>query len=505
MSANLYGLFRSRFPADRGARFLEVPGGRCLDYAALEAGTARFANALRGLGVAVGDRVAVQVEKSPDAVLLYLACLRAGAVFVPLNPAYSRDEVRYFLGDARPALFVCEAGREDEAEAGCPVRPLAGVGGLVAEAECESVAGVEADGVERAASDPAAILYTSGTTGRSKGAVLSHGNLAANGLALHAAWGFGPDDTLLHILPVYHAHGLFVALHTTLLNGTGMLFLERFDPVQVCARLPQASVLMGVPTHYVRLLAESRFDAGVCRNVRLFVSGSAPLREETFERFRERTGHTILERYGMTETGMNTSNPLVGARVAGSVGPPLAGVAVRVCDDAGHEVAQGEVGGLEVRGDNVFCEYWGQPDKTRDSFREGGWFVTGDLARIDERGYVHLVGRARELIISGGLNVYPREVERVLDALPGVLESAVFGLDDDDFGEAVSAAVVREPGANEPSEEALLAGARESLAGFKLPRRVFFVPSLPRNAMGKVEKVRLSDELGRGEPPSWDA
>jgi malonyl-CoA/methylmalonyl-CoA synthetase len=495
VSANLYGLFREHFPADRSARFLETPDGRSVDYAALARETAKLANALAALGVSPGDRVAAQVEKSPAAVLLYLACLRAGAVFLPLNTAYRAAEVAYFLGDAEPSLFVCAAGGEPAPGSLPCLRTLEadGSGSLAEEARAASD---EHAVVDREADQPAVILYTSGTTGRSKGAVLSHGNLAANALALHRAWGFRPDDVLLHVLPVYHAHGLFVALHTTLLNGSGAIFLPRFDTEVVCDWLPRSTVMMGVPTHYVRLLREERFDAERCRGMRLFVSGSAPLREDTFEQFRERTGHTILERYGMTETGMNTSNPLDGERVAGSVGPALPGVELRVCAERGGELAAGEVGQLEVRGPNVFREYWRMPEKTRSEFRAGGWFITGDLARIDERGYVHLVGRAKDLIISGGLNVYPKEVERVLDSLPGVLESAVFGLEDADFGEAVSAAVVREPGAAAPSAEQVIAHAREQLAAFKAPRRVFFLDALPRNAMGKVQKSRLRDELG---------
>jgi malonyl-CoA/methylmalonyl-CoA synthetase len=495
VSANLYALFRERFPSDGAAPLLETPGGRVVDYAGVERESARLANALGGLGVRPGDRVAVQLEKSPEAVLLYLACLRAGVVFVPLNTAYREDEVAYFLGDAEPALFVGSPGAEPASHAAPCVRTLAadGSGSLRAEAEHASP---EHEPLACEPDAPAAILYTSGTTGRSKGAVLSHGNLASNALALHAAWGFRPDDVLLHVLPVYHAHGLFVALHTTLLNGTGMLFAPRFDTGVVCDWLPRATVMMGVPTHYVRLLGDQRLTAERCRGMRLFVSGSAPLLAETFERFRERTGHTILERYGMTETGMNASNPLEGERVAGSVGLPLPGVSLRVCDEAGREVGVGEVGGLEVRGPNVFRGYWRMPQKTRSEFREGGWFITGDLARIDERGYVHLVGRAKDLIISGGLNVYPKEVEQVLDTLAGVVETAVFGLPDADFGEAVSAAVVREAGSPELSAQDVIAHARRRLAAFKAPKQVFFVESLPRNAMGKVQKNRLRDDLG---------
>ncbi|MEE2663395.1 MAG: AMP-binding protein [Myxococcota bacterium] len=495
MSANLYALFRERFPADLSARFLETPGGGIVDYAGVEGETAKLANALGALGVRPGDRVAVQVEKSPEAVLLYLACLRAGAVFLPLNTAYRAEEVDGLLRDAEPALFVCAAGSEPTSSWLPCIRTLAadGSGSLASEAR---VAADEHAVVDRGADQAAVILYTSGTTGRSKGAVLSHGNLAANARALHRAWGFGPGDVLLHVLPVYHAHGLFVALHTTLLNGSGVIFLPRFDTGVVCDWLPRATVMMGVPTHYVRLLREERFDAARCRGMRLFVSGSAPLRQETFERFRERTGHTILERYGMTETGMNTSNPLEGERVAGSVGPALPGVELRVCDEHGRELSAGEVGGLEVRGPNVFREYWRMPEKTRSEFRDGGWFITGDLARIDERGYVYLAGRSKDLIISGGLNVYPKEVELVLDSLPGVLETAVFGLEDADLGEAVSAAVVCEPQAGALSAEQVIAHARKHLAAFKAPRRVFFLGGLPRNAMGKVQKARLRDELG---------
>lgn len=495
MSANLYALFRERFPVDRSACFLETPEGRVVDYAGLEAETAKFANALGSLGVQPGDRVAVQVEKSPEAVLLYLACLRAGAVFLPLNTAYRPEEVDRLLRDAAPALFVCAEEREPTGGSMPCIRTLSadGSGSLAREARGASD---EHAVVDRDGDQAAVILYTSGTTGRSKGAVLSHGNLAANALALHRAWGFGPGDVLLHVLPVYHAHGLFVALHTVLLNGTGVIFLPRFDTGVVCDWLPRATVMMGVPTHYVRLLGDERFDAARCRGMRLFVSGSAPLREETFEHFRERTGHTILERYGMTETGMNTSNPLEGERVAGSVGPALPGVGVRVCDEHGRELGSGEVGGLEVRGPNVFGEYWRMPEKTRSEFRDGGWFITGDLARIDERGYVTLVGRSKDLIISGGLNVYPKEVEGVLDSLPGVLETAVFGLADGDLGEAVSAAVVREPRAGAVSAGQVIAHARSHLAAFKAPRHVFFLDALPRNAMGKVEKARLREELG---------
>ena len=498
---NLYARFEQRFRAAYDRRFLQLAAGERAgaewSYADVEATTARLVHRLAELGAQPGDRVSAQVEKSPEAVLLYLACLRGGFVFLPLNPAYANEELAYFIGDAEPAVHVSAPSRASEAEQlakppGCVATLDAAGGGDLLEGLAALLAA--APPVDCSDDAAAVILYTSGTTGRSKGAVLSHGNLAANAEALHTAWGFEANDTLLHVLPVFHAHGLFVALNTTLWNATGMHFLPRFETDDVLRWLPESTVMMGVPTHYTRLLADDRFGRESCAGVRVFVSGSAPLLEPTFEEFRRRTGQTILERYGMTETGMNTSNPLDGERVPGSVGPPLPGVECRVRAEDGAALLAGEVGVLEVRGPNVFREYWRMPDKTASEFRDGGWFVTGDLARIDERGYVHLVGRAKDLIISGGLNVFPKEVERVLDDAPGVVESAVFGLPDDDFGEAVCAAIVAEaPDAVDPSE--VVAAARERLANYKVPKRVFVVDALPRNAMGKVQKNRLREEL----------
>jgi malonyl-CoA/methylmalonyl-CoA synthetase len=487
-AADLFSLLRSRFPRDPAAPLLETVDGRVIRYAEIDRASARYGAALRAAGVRHGDRVVVQVEKSPEALILYLAVLRIGAVYVPLNSAYTGAEVAYFVADAQPRVVVCRP--EDEAQ----MRPL-GTAVLTLGADgCGSL--LDADAAQdvppcaAGAGDLAAILYTSGTTGRSKGAMLTHGNLAANALTLREIWEFGTDDVLLHALPIFHAHGLFVAVHCTLLAGARMLFLPRFDAATVLRLLPRATVMMGVPTFYTRLLREPGLDRAVCARMRLFVSGSAPLLAETHREFRERTGHAILERYGMTETGMNTSNPLRGDRVPGSVGPPLPGVAIRVVDEAGCAVSPGEVGVLEVRGANVFPGYWRMPEKTRGEFREDGFFVTGDIARIDERGYVHLVGRAKELIISGGFNVYPKEIEGVLDRLAGVAESAVFGVPHADFGEAVVAAVV---GRAELREEGIIAAARASLAPFKAPKRVFFVDELPRNAMGKVLKNVLQE------------
>ncbi len=493
---DLYSLFRSGFVRHPERVAIECEDGRRYTYADLDAASARYARLLRDMGVAHGDRVAVQVEKSPEAVFLYLGALRLGAVYVPLNPAYTPAELGYFVADAEPRVVVCRP--EDETL-------LQQLGGSHARI---LTLGAAADGslAERSASLPnefppavitaddlAAILYTSGTTGRSKGAMLTHGNLAANGRTLREFWAFAADDVLLHALPLFHAHGLFVALHCTLLAGARMLFLPRFDADAVVRLLPRATVMMGVPTFYTRLLANPGLTREACAPIRLFISGSAPLLAETHHRFHERTGHAILERYGMTETGMNCSNPLVGERVPGAVGPPLPGVEVRISDAEGRELGAGETGVLEVRGANVFRGYWRMPEKTRAEFRADGFFVTGDVARIDERGYVHLVGRAKDLIISGGLNVYPKEVEEVLDRVEGVAESAVFGVPHPDFGE-VAVAVVRR-GADLPdlAEDAVIAAARSRLAAYKTPKRVFFIDELPRNAMGKVQKNVLQE------------
>ncbi len=498
MSDNLFALFQSRFPAESSTTFIETEEGRIYSYTAMAYRSGRYARLLSDLGVAPGDRVLAQVEKSPEAVFLYLACLRAGAVFLPLNSAYRRDEVAYFLQDSAPAVAVVDPGREAElaplaAEAGCKrVMTLDAGGAGSLEQEAATLDG-DFGCVPRAADDLAAMLYTSGTTGRSKGAMLTHGNLAANAQALHQSWGFRPGDRLLHALPIYHAHGLFVAINCVLLNGTDMLFLPRFDAEAVVRLLPRATVMMGVPTFYTRLLAAPGFGPEACRNIRVFIAGSAPLLPETFAAFEKRTGQRILERYGMTETGMNCSNPLEGVRKAGSVGPPLPGVEARVVDEAGAALGVEAVGDLEVRGANVFKGYWRNPEKTAEAFRDDGFFVTGDLAKIDAEGYIHLVGRAKDLIISGGFNVYPKEVEQVIDEIDGVGESAVIGLPHPDFGEAVAAVVTAADGQSSPDESEIIATAKERLAGFKVPKRVFACEALPRNAMGKVQKNLLRE------------
>jgi malonyl-CoA/methylmalonyl-CoA synthetase len=455
---NLYALLQSRFPADRSAPCLLMPDGTNLSYGALEDGVGRLAALLVAKGVGVGDRVAMQTGKSPEAVMLYLATLQIGAVFLPLNPAYTAAEVDYFRSDAEPALFVSDAVA------------------LAREADSISPRMEIRDATD---GDLAALVYTSGTTGRAKGAMLSHHNLASNALALQEAWGFTGDDVLLHALPIFHVHGLFVAIHSALLSGAPMLWLPRFEEDAVLAALPRATVMMGVPTFYTRLLADPRFTAEVAAHMRLFISGSAPLLESAFDAFEARTGFRILERYGMSEAQMITTNPLHGERLAGSVGFPLPGVSVRIAGDEATGV-------VEITGPSITAGYWRNPEKTEQAFTPDGFFITGDIGRLDTDGRLWLSGRANDLIISGGLNVYPKEIELVLDELPGVSESAVIGVGHPDFGEAVVAVI-----AGAGDEAAIVAACRARLAAFKSPKRVVFVADLPRNAMGKVEKATL--------------
>ncbi len=498
---NLYALLASRFPQNPAAPCLILADGRVWTYGDIERATGRIANLLVALGLKAGDRVAVQVEKTPEALVLYLATVRAGMVFLPLNPAYQRGEIAYFLGDATPGLFVCRPqtrAMADEVAAQAGVRHVLelgddGCGSLI------NAAAPHADKfktVKRADSDLAAILYTSGTTGRSKGAMLSHGNLAANTRVLHDYWHFRPGDVLLHMLPIFHVHGLFIACHTSLYNGSAMLWEPKFDVARALALLPQATVMMGVPTYYVRLLLEPQFTRDLCARMRLFISGSAPLLKETFDEFKTRTGHTILERYGMTEGGMFTSNPYAGERRGGTVGFPLPGTEVRIVSDAGTPVATGEIGGIQVRGANVFVGYWQMPEKTKEEFAADGFFKTGDMGSWDADGYVTISGRAKDLIITGGLNVYPKEIEELIDALPGVGESAVIGLPHPDFGEAVCAVVTRQKNAAGAALSAagIIAAVKAQLAGFKVPKRVFVVDELPRNTMGKVQKALLRQD-----------
>jgi malonyl-CoA/methylmalonyl-CoA synthetase len=458
---------------------LDADGTVLLTYGDAARRSAQVAHALRARGLQPGDRVAMQVEKRVDALLMYLACIRSGVALLPMNTGYTAAEVAHLVADAEPGLVLHDADLDD----------------LMRDAaECS----VEFTDHPSGPDDLAAILYTSGTTGRPKGAMLSHRNLAANCLTLAELWGFTGDDVLLHALPVFHTHGLFVATNCALIAGAPMVFLTKFEPDAVLRALPRCTVMMGVPTFYTRLLGDPRFDASSCASMRLFISGSAPLLASVHDEFRARVGYAILERYGMTETTMLASNPLDGERRAGTVGMPLPGVEVRVVGDDTLPLPVGEVGGIEVRGPNVFAGYWRRPDLAATEFTADGFFRTGDVGRFDDDGYLHIVGRSKDLIITGGLNVYPVEVEAVLDELPGVLETAVIGVPDADFGEAVVAVVVPQPGASlDPA--ALRSAAREQLAGFKVPRQVHVVEALPRNAMGKVEKAVLRRTYGTSE------
>lgn len=493
-NANLYQILYSAFSADLAAPCLDLGAGGQLSYARMDAWSASMTSALADLGAQPGDRVVVQVDKCPAAVALYLACLRGGFILVPLNTAYTHSELDYFINDARPAVAVCNPGQEAGIRkiASADTRVVALGGGDSDLVELTAKSAATADICQRSPRDLAAIVYTSGTTGRSKGAMLSHGNLASNALTLHKLWGFEAGDALLHALPIFHVHGLFVALNTAMLNGSRIIFLDRFTTEGVLAALPGATVLMGVPTFYTRLLASADFGRQHFAHMRLFISGSAPLTEQTFAAFEARTGLRILERYGMTETGMIASNPLEGERVAGTVGFPLPDVAVRVCDEQGKILPTGEVGVIEVSGPNVFAGYWEMPEKTAEEFRPDGWFITGDLGQLDTEGRLSIVGRAKDLIISGGYNIYPKEIELVLDATGQIAESAVIGIPHPDMGEAVVAVCVA-AAQPPPAPEAVLEAISSELAAFKRPRAVLYVDELPRNAMGKVQKNQLRE------------
>lgn len=467
-------------------------------YGELRRQTARVANALIGLGVQPGDRVAAQIDKSVAAVALYLGAIRAGAAFLPLNTAYTASEVEYFIGDAAPALFICRENAEIELEsvaktASTQLKTLSADGSSGSWVDWLKDMPDEFNTVARSADDLAAILYTSGTTGRSKGAMITHHNLVSNALSLAEYWQFSEQDVLLHALPIFHTHGLFISINTVMVAGASMLFLPRFDAVEVLQLLPRSSVLMGVPTFYTRLLALDGFNRNSCDHMRLFISGSAPMTMETHKTFTERTGEIILERYGMTETNINSSNPCTGERITGSVGLSLPSVEVRITDtesDELRELSTGEVGMIEVRGPNVFKGYWQMPEKTAEEIRSDGFFITGDLGMLDEKGYVHIVGRNKDLIISGGFNVYPKEIEILIDKIEGVFESAVIGLPHKDFGEGVTAIVVRNDSAA-IDEPAIKAALNNQLAKYKQPKEIIFVDALPRNAMGKVQKNEL--------------
>ncbi len=500
---NLYARLALHFPQDaEHKQFAQLEDGRHYRYSDIEHVTARFATTLVDMGVVPGDRVAVQVQKSMEAFLLYLATVRAGAVFLPLNTAYTPAEIEYFLTDASPRVFVCDPGSADA------LAPVAGKAGTRLETMGVWTPGIDPvsagtflahvpedaqfETVARAGDDLAAILYTSGTTGRSKGAMTTHNNLYSNAITLCDFWSFTDKDVLLHALPIFHVHGLFTSSNTVLAAGAQMIWQHRFNADQVVEKLPEATTMMGVPTFYTRLLDHPEFTRDLVGHMRLFVSGSAPMLVETHERFQKVTGQIVLERYGMTETQMNTSNPYAGIRKPGTVGVPLPDVEVRITDpETGTELAQGEIGMIEVRGPNVFKGYWQMPEKTAEELRTDGHFITGDLGVIDADGYVSIVGRSKDLIISGGYNVYPKEIESTIDALPGVRESAVIGVPHPDFGEAVVAVVV--PSDPELSPDSVIAGLDGALARFKQPKQVFLTDALPRNTMGKVQKKDLRD------------
>ncbi|TXJ09626.1 MAG: malonyl-CoA synthase [Afipia sp.] len=480
---------------------IEKADGTRISYGDLIAQSGRVANVLVARGVKPGDRVAAQTEKSVEALVLYLATVRAGAVYLPLNTAYTLNELDYFIGDAEPALVVCDPSKADgiralAARINAKVETLDadGKGSLT---DAAAKASAEFTTVPRASDDLAAILYTSGTTGRSKGAMLTHNNLASNSLSLVEYWRFTKDDMLIHALPIYHTHGLFVASNVTLFSRAAMIFLPKLDPELMIRLMSRATVMMGVPTFYTRLLQSPNLSKDSTKHMRLFVSGSAPLLAETHREWSARTGHAVLERYGMTETNMNTSNPYDGDRVPGAVGFPLPGVSVRVTNpETGEELARDEIGMIEVKGPNVFKGYWRMPEKTKEELRADGFFITGDLGKIDPRGYVHILGRGKDLVISGGFNVYPKEVESEIDAIPGVIESAVIGVPHADFGEGVTAVVVSDK--KTPLDEAQVLHALDGrLAKFKMPKRVLFVDDLPRNTMGKVQKNVLRDTFAK--------
>jgi malonyl-CoA/methylmalonyl-CoA synthetase len=496
MSANLFSrLFDGLDDPKRLA--IETIDEQRISYGDLISRAGQIANVLVDRGVKPGDRVAAQTEKSVTGLVLYLATVRAGAVYLPLNTAYTLNELKYFITDAEPSLVVCDPSKAEgihaiAAKVGARVETL-GPDGKGSLSDAADKAPTEFATVPRADDDLAAILYTSGTTGRSKGAMLTHDNLASNSLTLVDYWRFTDKDVLIHALPIYHTHGLFVASNVTLFARAAMIFLPKLDPDLIIKLMARSTVLMGVPTFYTRLLQNPALNKETTRNMRLFVSGSAPLLAETHREWFARTGHAVLERYGMTETNMNTSNPYDGERVAGAVGHPLPGVSLRVTDpESGNELAREEIGMIEVKGPNVFKGYWRMPEKTRAEFRDDGFFITGDLGKIDAKGYVHILGRGKDLVISGGFNVYPKEIESEIDAMPGVIESAVIGVPHADFGEGVTAVVVCDKRAK-VSEASVLKALDGRLAKFKMPKRVIVVDELPRNAMGKVQKNVLRD------------
>lgn len=497
MNENLFAAIEQRTP-DLDRTFAEEPEGSSHSYRDMFEKSAQYANVLAELGIRPGDRVAAQVDKSIDALFLYLGCLRVGGVFLPLNTEYTETEIDYFISDSKPTLFVCRPGVKETMEKIAGAHGVRHIETLAAGPACSLAAKItdaarEFETIQRDRDDLSAILYTSGTTGRSKGAMITHGNLSSNAATLAEYWCFTQDDILLHALPIFHTHGLFVAINVTLMAGASMIFLNGFDLDKILSHLPRSTVMMGVPTFYKRMLSSPLLSRGLVHNMRLFISGSAPLSPEIHTEFDVRTGHAILERYGMTETNMNTSNPFEGARRPGTVGFPLPGIEIRIADPmSGKSLAQGEVGVIEIRGPNVFKGYWHMPEKTKAEFRSDGFFISGDLGLIDTHGYLNIVGREKDLIISGGYNVYPAEVENALDAIPQVSESAVIGLPHPDFGEGVTAVIALNPG-KKLERDFVRKELSGQLAKYKIPKDIIIVKDLPRNKMGKVQKALLRD------------
>jgi len=496
VKGNLYTSYKEGFKNNLEGQFLYDDKGLNVTYRELDSETAKLANGLKELGLSEGDRVTVQVDKCIEMVYLYLACVRSNIIFHPLNPAYKEKELSYFLDDAKPSLFISNE------------ETISSISDLSLEHSIDHLFVLNNDGsgnfsdistsednyitVACSDDDIAALLYSSGTTGKPKGIMLSHGNISSNAESLVKAWGFQESDCLLHALPIYHVHGLFVALGCVFMTGAKLKWLESFDADVVLKSIPECTVMMGVPTYYTRLLKRDLLDSKLTEGIRLFISGSAPLLEETFNEFNQRTNHQILERYGMTETNMNTSNPLKGDRKPGTVGLPLEDVQVRVVDEENNVLSQGEIGNLQIKGPNVFKGYWEMPEKTKEDFSKDGFFNTGDKGLIDEGGYVSIIGRSKDMIISGGLNVYPKEIESLIDKIEGVLESAVIGLSDEDLGEKVVAVIVSEE-SKTLDEKKVISEIKDQLAGFKAPKEVKFIDQLPRNAMGKVQKNILRE------------
>ena len=496
VKGNLYTSYKEGFKNNLEGQFLYDDKGLNITYRELDSETAKLANGLKELGLSEGDRVTVQVDKCIEMVYLYLACVRSNIIFHPLNPAYKEKELSYFLDDAKPSLFISNE------------ETISSISDLSLEHSIDHLFVLNNDGsgnfsdistsednyitVACSDDDIAALLYSSGTTGKPKGIMLSHGNISSNAESLVKAWGFQESDCLLHALPIYHVHGLFVALGCVFMTGSKLKWLESFDADVVLKSIPECTVMMGVPTYYTRLLKRDLLDSKLTEGIRLFISGSAPLLEETFNEFNQRTNHQILERYGMTETNMNTSNPLKGDRKPGTVGLPLEDVQVRVVDEENNVLSQGEIGNLQIKGPNVFKGYWEMPEKTKEDFSKDGFFNTGDKGLIDEGGYVSIIGRSKDMIISGGLNVYPKEIESLIDKIEGVLESAVIGLSDEDLGEKVVAVIVSEE-SKTLDEKKVISEIKDQLAGFKAPKEVKFIDQLPRNAMGKVQKNILRE------------